>query len=66
MDVVTSLFEELGVNAFIKGGIRIGTGAVIAAGSSVLKDVEEYKIVGGIPARVIDDRRDKQNSSSDS
>jgi acetyltransferase-like isoleucine patch superfamily enzyme len=49
----------IGANSFIRGGISIGSGAVIAAGSSVLKDIEEYKIVGGIPASVIGDRREK-------
>jgi maltose O-acetyltransferase len=50
----------VGANAFIKGGVIIGKGVVIAAGSSVLKDVEDYKIVGGIPARIIGDRREKK------
>lgn len=43
----------IGMNATILGGIRIGTGAVIAAGSLVTKDVPPYTIVGGCPARVI-------------
>jgi virginiamycin A acetyltransferase len=33
--------------------ITVGTGAVIATGAIVTKDVEPYMIVGGIPARVI-------------
>ena len=48
----------IGANAFIKGGITISRGVVIAAGSSVLNDIGEYKIAGGTPARVIGDRRD--------
>lgn len=48
----------IGANVFIKGGITIGCGAVIGAGANVLKDVEEYKIVGGSPACIIGDRRD--------
>jgi acetyltransferase-like isoleucine patch superfamily enzyme len=55
----------VGANAFIKGGIIIGRGVVIAAGSSVLKDIDDYKIVGGIPARIIGDRRDKQDDTFD-
>jgi len=50
----------IGANAFIKGGINIGRGVVIAAGSSVLTDIEEYKIVGGVPGHIIGDRRDKK------
>ncbi len=48
----------IGAHAFIRGGINIGRGVVIGAGSMVLTDIEEYKIVGGSPARIIADRRD--------
>lgn len=40
-------------NVIILGGITIGDGAIIAAGSVVTKDVPPYAIVGGVPARVI-------------
>lgn len=43
----------IGSNVVILGGITIGDGAVIAAGSIVTKDVEAYAIVGGNPAKVI-------------
>ena len=43
----------IGNNAMIPGGIRIGHGAVVAAGAVVTKDVPPYAIVGGNPARVI-------------
>jgi len=43
----------IGVNVIILGGVNIGTGSVIAAGSVVTKDVLPYSIVGGIPAKVI-------------
>jgi acetyltransferase-like isoleucine patch superfamily enzyme len=43
----------IGVNATILQGVRIGEGAVVAAGSVVTKDVEPYTIVGGIPAHKI-------------
>jgi acetyltransferase-like isoleucine patch superfamily enzyme len=56
----------IGANAFIKGGVTIGQGVVVAAGSSVLKDVEDFKIVGGIPARTIGDRRDVNHDLSGS
>jgi acetyltransferase-like isoleucine patch superfamily enzyme len=43
----------IGINAVILKGVRIGNGAVIAAGAIVTKDVEEFTIVAGIPAHKI-------------
>jgi acetyltransferase-like isoleucine patch superfamily enzyme len=43
----------IGIRSIIMGGIKIGNGAIIAAGSVVTKDVEAYSIVGGIPAKFI-------------
>lgn len=43
----------IGINAIIKAGVKIGTGAVVASGAVVTKDVEPYAIVGGCPARII-------------
>ena len=41
------------VGAIILPGVRIGEGAVVGAGSVVTKDVPDYTIVGGNPAKVI-------------
>jgi len=43
----------IGSHVFVRGGIAIGDGAVVAAGSVVVKDVPPYAIVGGNPARII-------------
>jgi len=43
----------IGANVCILGGIKIGDGAVIAAGAVVTKDVPSYAIVGGVPAKII-------------
>lgn len=40
----------IGDRAMVMGGVAIGTGAVIAAGAVVTKDVGPYEIVGGVPA----------------
>jgi len=48
----------VGVGAMVLDGMRIGDGAIIAAGAVVTRDVEPYAIVGGIPARVIRHRYD--------
>lgn len=45
----------IGANVTVLPGIRIGQGAIIAAGAMVTRDVPPYKIVAGIPARVIGD-----------
>jgi len=47
----------LGSRSIVLPGIIIGEGAVIAAGSVVTKNVEPYCVVGGIPARVISQRK---------
>ena len=49
----------IGSNVLIKGGISIGNGAVIAMGSVVTKDVPDYAIVGGVPAKLIRFRFDE-------
>jgi acetyltransferase-like isoleucine patch superfamily enzyme len=52
-DIVIGDDVWIGCSSQILAGIRIGKGAVIAAGSLVNKDVPEYAIVAGVPAKVI-------------
>jgi len=46
----------IGANALIMDGIKIGNGAIIAAGAVVTKNVEPFTIVGGVPAKLIKKR----------
>lgn len=46
-------FVWIGSNVTILGGVTIGRGSVVAAGSVVTKDVPPNVVVGGVPAKVI-------------
>jgi len=48
----------IGANCVIIDGVTIGDGAIIAANSVVNKDVADYEIVGGVPAKYIRKRFD--------
>jgi acetyltransferase-like isoleucine patch superfamily enzyme len=47
----------IGVGAKITDGVRIGSGCVIGAGAVVIKDVSDYAIAAGVPAKVIGSRK---------
>lgn len=53
----------IGEGAFIVGGIKIGDGAIVLAHAVVTKDVPPYAIVGGVPAKIMKYRYDKQTIS---
>lgn len=50
----------IGEKVVIIDGIKIGTGAIVAAGAIVTKDVEPYAVVGGVPAKHIKYRFDSE------
>lgn len=51
----------IGENAAIMEGVVIGDGAIVAANSLVTKDVDPYMIVGGVPAKIIKSRFEKDD-----
>ena len=57
--VVIDDYVFIGPRAIILPGVKIGTGAVVAAGAVVTKDVLPFKIVGGVPAKEIGERKNK-------
>jgi acetyltransferase-like isoleucine patch superfamily enzyme len=56
-DVTIEDYAWIASRATIMPGVRIGRGAVVAAGSVVTKDVPPQSMVAGIPAKVIGQRR---------
>jgi len=51
----------IGDRVIIVPGVNIGEGAIIAAGSVVVKDIPPFSIAGGNPAKVIRDRSNKED-----
>src|SRR2546422_610250 len=51
---------SIGSGAVIMCGVTIGTGALIGAGAVVTRDVPDYSIVMGVPAKVVGDTREKE------
>jgi len=49
----------IGPRVIILPGVKIGKGAIVSAGAVVTKDVQPFKIVGGIPAKEIGERKNK-------
>jgi len=54
--VIIEDYVFIGPRAIILPGVKINKGAVVGAGAVVTKDVEEFTIVGGVPAREIKKR----------
>ena len=57
-DCVIESDAWIGVGAVVLRGVRVGVGAVVAASAVVTRDVPDYAVVGGVPARVLKYRFD--------
>lgn len=60
-DVVIDNYVWIGDRAIILKGVHIGNHAIIAAGAVVTKDVPDFAIVGGNPAKVIKFRKNSKS-----
>jgi acetyltransferase-like isoleucine patch superfamily enzyme len=54
----------IGANAVVLEGIRIGKGAVVAAGAVVIDDVPANAVVGGVPAKILKMKDAKTDSKT--
>ena len=55
-EVVIGDHAWIACRAMVRPGVKIGAGAVVAAGAVVTRDVEPYAIVAGVPARKVGER----------
>ena len=58
--MVVEDWADIGTNAVILPGVRIGKGAIIGAGAVVNKDIPQFTVAAGVPAKFIRNREDKE------
>ena len=54
----------IGANVVVLEGVKVGKGAVVAAGSIVVKNVEPYTVVAGVPAKLLKTVDDKTKAKT--
>ncbi len=58
--VIVEDYCFIGPRVIILPGVTVGKGAIVGAGAVVTKDIPPYAIVGGVPAKIIGERRNKE------
>jgi acetyltransferase-like isoleucine patch superfamily enzyme len=56
--VVIGYGADIGMNASILPGVRVGSNAIVGAGAVVTQDVPDFAIVAGVPARILRSREE--------
>jgi acetyltransferase-like isoleucine patch superfamily enzyme len=56
-------WADIGVNVVLLPGVTVGEGAIVGAGSVVTKDVPDYAVVAGVPARRLRFRKDPEQKA---
>lgn len=61
-EIVIGEKSWIGAGAVILDGVKIGSGAIVGAGSVVTRDVPEYAVVAGVPAKILRIREEKKTT----
>ena len=61
-DITIGAGSWISSGSIVLGGVKIGDAVIVAAGAVVAKDVPDYSIVAGVPAKVIGDTRHKRSA----
>ena len=51
----------IGIGSSIKNNITIGKNVIVGAGSSVITNIKDNLVVGGVPSKIIRNREDEEN-----
>ncbi len=61
-EIVIGEKSWIGAGAIILDGVKIGTGVIVGAGSVVTRDVPDYAVVAGSPAKILRIREEKKST----
>ncbi len=61
-EVVVGEKSWIGAGAIILDGVKLGKGVIVGAGSVVTKDIPDYAVIAGVPARILRIREEKNGN----